>query len=213
MRIATIARPAVLVAAVAACAVPAAAATARPADRDRDHMPDRWEQRHHLNTHRNDARGDADHDGLRNLAEFKAGTDPRNRDSDEDGVSDKAEHAGTVASFANGTLTLSLFDGSTLTAKVDDRTEIECDEAAPSTTGGTSTAALRHDRGDDDRGDDRGDDDRRGDDPGDDDGAESDDENAGDGCTAAALVPGATVDEAMVAVTAAGKVFRKVELG
>lgn len=213
MRLTTIARPAVVLAAVAACAVPAATATAGTTDRDHDHMPDRWERSHHLNTHRNDAARDADRDGLRNLAEYRAGTDPRDRDSDDDGLSDKAEHAGTVASFANGTLTLTLFDGTTLTGTVDGRTEIECDDAAaptaPAPATGTSTAALRHD-GADDRDDDRGDDDRRGRD-----GDEAEDENEDEdgGCTTAALVPGATVDEAVVAVTAAGRAFRKIELG
>lgn len=60
-------------------------------DRDRDHMSDRWEKKHRLNTHRNDARGDADRDGLRNLTEFRAHTDPRDADSDGDGRRDGSE--------------------------------------------------------------------------------------------------------------------------
>jgi hypothetical protein len=35
--------------------------------------------------------GDADHDGLRNLGEFKHGTDPQATDSDDDGLDDEDE--------------------------------------------------------------------------------------------------------------------------
>jgi hypothetical protein len=51
-------------------------------DRDGDGMPDQWELDHGLNPDNpNDASQDADLDGLTNLEEFRAGTDPRNAGS------------------------------------------------------------------------------------------------------------------------------------
>ena len=100
--------PGVLVAATIALALPAVAAAK---DRDHDHMPDRWEAKYGLNTHKNDARGDKDRDGLRNLAEYRAHTNPRKADTDGDGIEDGAEHAGKVASFTGGVLTIDLFGG------------------------------------------------------------------------------------------------------
>src|SRR4051812_29888219 len=43
-------------------------------DRNHDRIPDRWEKRHHLSLHHNQARRDQDRDGLKNRAEFRAGT-------------------------------------------------------------------------------------------------------------------------------------------
>jgi hypothetical protein len=151
----------VAVAALAALAVPAGASAAKPADRDHDRMPDRWERAHRLSTHRNDARKDADRDGLKNLAEFRAHTDPRDADTDDDGIKDGKERAGTIASLTDGVLTLTLFDGSTFAAKVDDRTEVECE--TPAAVPAPAPATIRH--GDDDSGDD----DAPGHDAGDDD--------------------------------------------
>src|SRR5437763_10638372 len=68
-------------------------------DRNRDGLPDRWECRHHLSLKANQARRDQDRDGLNNLGEYKASDDPRNPDTDGDGVKDGDEHAGTIASF------------------------------------------------------------------------------------------------------------------
>ncbi|MFI7603316.1 Midasin [Actinoplanes sp. NPDC049681] len=62
-------------------------------DSDRDGMPDKWEKANGLNPHRNDAKGDADHDKLRNLAEYRAGTRPRKADTDRDGMPDGWEVA------------------------------------------------------------------------------------------------------------------------
>jgi hypothetical protein len=85
---------------------------------------------------------DADRDGLKNLAEFKAGTNPRkadsdgdglrdgdevkvgddptDRDSDGDGVKDGAEHAGTVTAVDGDVLTIRQFKGGKLTATLAD---------------------------------------------------------------------------------------------
>jgi hypothetical protein len=70
-------------------AVPVGAAG--PADRDKDGLPDRWEQRHHLAVSKWSAKADPDRDGLRNRGEFKLRTDPRRADTDRDGLRDGAE--------------------------------------------------------------------------------------------------------------------------
>jgi hypothetical protein len=149
----------------------ASPAMAKSRDRNHDGLPDRWEKRHHLSLKVNEARRDQDRDGLNNRKEFKFGTDPRDADtdndglddgdevevgdnprdgdSDNDGVEDGEENAGTVASFdqSTGVLTISLFDGSSVTGQVTDATEIECDnegdggEAEASSDSGDCTAA------------------------------------------------------------------------
>ncbi len=60
-------------------------------DRDKDGMPDPWEQGCLLNTQQNDSEGDADHDGLTNIREFHLGTLPCNPDTDRGGESDGSE--------------------------------------------------------------------------------------------------------------------------
>jgi hypothetical protein len=81
---------------------------------------------------------DADRDGVKNLAEFKLGTDPRRADSDRDGlkdgdelksgndpldpdtdgdrIKDGAEHAGVVTRFDGETITIRQFKGGLLKA-------------------------------------------------------------------------------------------------
>ena len=144
--------------------VPAGALAKR--DRDHDRMPDKWEKRHHLNVHANDARRDPDGDHLSNLSEFRHHTDPqkadtdndgvddenelrddtnpRSDDSDDDGVDDANEISGTVVSFANGVLTIqrAAEGGGTVAGTVNDATDIECEnDDAP-------TATASHDGGD-----------------------------------------------------------------
>ncbi|MEO6184003.1 MAG: DUF1800 family protein, partial [Verrucomicrobiota bacterium] len=63
-------------------------------DSDNDGMPDVWEDANLFNKNSAaDATLDADSDGLNNRDEFLAGTNPRNQDSDGDGVSDGVEVA------------------------------------------------------------------------------------------------------------------------
>jgi hypothetical protein len=182
-----------------ALAFPATASASR-GDRDHDKMSDRWERAHHLNTHRNDARRDPDHDGLRNLAEFKNGTDPRNADSDDDGVDDSDDVVGTVKSFTGGNLTITAADGRELTAAVTDKTEIDCEKS-------TGTRGDDDDHGGPGREADDGDHNR-----GEDDEADEDDEGEGAACTAAALVPGAKVHDAELGLTAKGAVWKEIEV-
>lgn len=66
-------------------------AQASARDGDGDGMPNRWEKAHGLNPGRPNARGNPDADGLRNLAEFRNGTDPLVADSDDDGLTDGDE--------------------------------------------------------------------------------------------------------------------------
>src|SRR6478609_9210249 len=83
---------------VALAGMLALAGSASAKDRNHDRIPDRWEKRHHLSLHVNQARRDQDHDGLKNRAEFKAGDNPRKADTDGDGIKAGAENTGTVLS-------------------------------------------------------------------------------------------------------------------
>ncbi len=82
------------------------AKVAHKADRNRDGLPDRWERRNHLSLRVNQAGRDQDRDGSVNAAEFAAGTNPRDSDTDDDGMRDGSEDVGTVTSFADGTLVI-----------------------------------------------------------------------------------------------------------
>jgi len=57
---------------------------------DGDAMPDEWELRH-FGTLERSGFGDADRDGVRDIDEFKAGTDPNSTDTDGDGLPDRWE--------------------------------------------------------------------------------------------------------------------------
>jgi hypothetical protein len=75
---------------------------------------------------RADGGEDSDGDGLSNSAEDRSGNDPRDPDSDDDGIGDGGEHAGTVTSLADGRLTIRLATGGTLTGRVTADTDIGC---------------------------------------------------------------------------------------
>jgi len=72
------------------------------ADSDDDYLPDDWEAQYGLSIsdnglidrEREGENGDFDSDGLNNRAEYLAGTDPTNSDTDGDGISDAAELRG-----------------------------------------------------------------------------------------------------------------------
>ena len=77
-----------LVLAAAALALPQGAVAA---DRDHDRLPDGWERKHGLSTAKSGAHADQDGDRVDNLNELRQGTRPRDRDSDDDGLSDGRE--------------------------------------------------------------------------------------------------------------------------
>jgi hypothetical protein len=129
-----------------------------------------------------------------------------------------SDTAGTVASFANGVLTITLTDGSTVSGKVTEGTEIECHPAmASAASDGQGDNGGQNQQGDDNGNDGQpssGDEGQQGEvsghDGGDDNGQQQ--QEAGQ-CTSAALVPGAVVGEAELRVSSAGSVWEKVELG
>jgi hypothetical protein len=201
MRLRTILSLAALAAFMLAAAAPAA--SAKPRDRNKDGISDRWEKRHHLSLRVNQAKRDQDRDGLRNRAEYRAHTDPRDDDSDGDGVEDGEEQAGTVSAYdsASGSLTITLFGGGEITARVTPETEVECDS-------GDYTAKAR--ASDEDS---HADEDEHGDEDGDEDShADEDHESDDEACAADALKVGAIVQEAEIEVSGSGAVFEEIEL-
>jgi hypothetical protein len=206
-------------------------ASAQARDRNSDRLPDRWEKKHGLSLKVKQTRRDQDKDGFNNMAEWKAKSDPRDADSDDDGIEDDQENAGTVKSFENGVLTITLFDGGELTGNVTDATEIECDDdtSVATTKGHDDLAGDDHgdDDGDDNGADDHGDDnsdDNGADDHGDDNDGDDDrgdhehgddddgDDHGDDTCPAGALAAGAAVKEAELKATSAGRIWEKIEL-
>jgi hypothetical protein len=227
-------RPILAAAALLALAVPSAA-SAKSGDRDRDKLPDKWEKLHKLNTHRHDAKRDNDRDGLRNLAEYKYGFDPRDADSDDDGIKDGKEQAGTVVSFANGVLTISTVRGATIAGQVTADTEIDCESLAIAPT--PAPAKASHNGDDDGPGNDRRNDNaatpatpspssHHDDDDDDDERSDADhsspsgrhndddDDEDGPGCSAtvADLVPGAKIHEAELKVSSTADVWEELDL-
>jgi hypothetical protein len=79
---------AIAVGALAALLLAIPSLASAPRDANSDNLPDRWEKRHDLSLNTNQAARNQDRDGLRNRAEFKHGTDPRDADTDDDGVAD-----------------------------------------------------------------------------------------------------------------------------
>jgi hypothetical protein len=191
-------------------------------DRNHDRIPDKWEKRHHLSLKVNQARHDQDGDHLRNRGEFLAGDNPRDRDSDDDGVVDGSERASTIASFdgESGRLVIDLFGGGTVSGLVTESTEIECEDHS---SAATSSAGEPGDdnggEGEVEAGDDKGG--QGEEEPGDDNvgnsGPGSDNSGPGNGtddgnCTTADLTPGAVVEEAELSVASGQATFEEVEL-
>ncbi len=198
--------------AILAFAAFASTASARSGDRDGDRLPDRWEKRHHISTKAKSARQDLDRDGLTNLGEFRSKTDPRDADSDDDGVRDANEdrdhdgvrngdeiHRGTNpcdrdsdddgvddADEVSGEIVS--FEGGTLTIKRADGSTVSGMVTATTRLVCRTTAArTSHDGG-------------------------SDDGVADPSCTTAALSAGAKVHEAELAEGVAPAAFKKVKI-
>jgi hypothetical protein len=142
----------ILVAALALAALSVAAVASADrghrGDRNHDGLPDRWERHHHLSLKVNQAHRDPDRDKLDNRNEFRHGTDPNKRDTDDDGVRDRDEvnPAGTIASFDNGVLTITLRNGQSVSGRVTADTEIECENEDE------ANAMAARDGGDDNSG-------------------------------------------------------------
>ena len=131
------------------------------------------------------------------------------------------ENAGTVTSYTNGVLTLTLNDGSTVSGKVTNETRIRCIKATPTTPPGTQPGAEGPG---DDNG--QGDDQSRGDmnqqqgdhgqgewrhgDDGDDDGGPTTEPEPP--CDSSSLVPGAVVRAAELRIGPGGTEFESVWL-
>jgi hypothetical protein len=127
------------------------------------------------------------------------------------------ETAGTVTSFTNGVLTITLTDGTVVSGKVTEETELHCRSAIPP----SSNEGDDQGGGDDQNGRESGEHggpsamgmehrDFQGNDGGD---GQGDHQGGNDeGCTTAALVPGAIVREAELSLSGAGAVWEKVDL-
>jgi hypothetical protein len=109
-----------------------AIATASAKDKNHDKIPDRWERSYDLSLKVNQAKRDQDRDNLVNRDEYRAGTNPREADTDSDGADDADEGAGTITAWdpETGELTISLFGGNTVTGTVTDDTKVQCAPAA-----------------------------------------------------------------------------------
>jgi hypothetical protein len=198
----------VLVAALGALAMLAIPSVAAAKDRNHDHIPDRWEKRHHLSLKVNQAQRDQDRDQLRNRDEFLAGDNPRNADSDEDGVADGQENAGTIQSFdpASGKLVIDLFGNDTISGMVTEQTEIQC-ENEHSTASASDSQQGEEEHGGDNSGPSSSSSDDEGE-PGDDNG----DHGGSANCTTADLTPGAVVHQAELQIENRAATFEEVEL-
>jgi hypothetical protein len=208
----------VLAAALGVLALLALPGLAAAKDGNGDHIPDRWEKRHDLSLGVDQARRDQDHDQMRNRAEFLAGDNPRDRDSDDDGVIDGEENAGTIVSFdaATGRLVIDLFGTDSVGGLVTDGTRIKCeDEHSPDLTDlHGREAEPGDDNGGDNSGPGSGDEATDNSGPGSESSGPSghDDEGVDANCTTADLVVGAVVEEAELEIEHGAATFDEVEL-
>lgn len=131
------------------------------------------------------------------------------------------ETAGTVTSFTNGVLTITLTDGTVVSGKVTEQTELRCTPATPPTTSGDDDQRGGDDQGGGASGEHGGPSvsgqvgaSQRSDFQGGGDGGDGSDDNHGanESCTTAALVAGAMVREAELSLSSAGAVWEKVDL-
>jgi len=207
------------VAALGAIAMLALPAIAAAKDSNRDRIPDRWEKHHNLSLKLSQGGRDQDRDHLRNRAEFLAGDNPRDQDSDDDGVMDGEENAGTIQSFdaKTGKLVISLFGGETVSGLVTDGTKVKCEDEHSATASHSGEEESGDDHGG--HGEEEPDDDDQGDEPGEGhEGEDSsgpsghDDNGTGANCTTSDLIVGAVVQEADLELEHGTATFDEVEL-
>jgi len=208
-----------------------AAALAKRGDRNHDRIPDRWERTHRLSLRLNQAKKDQDRDGLKNLAEYRAHTDPRDADTDSDGVEDGDDRAprnpeprerdasGTVTSYDGNVLTIMLANGDEISGRVHDGTEISCEDAkrsgdqpaAPQRELGARAAGYENDYGSGVYG-------IGGDGPGAGDPADGTagdppaEDPFADGCSSADLEVGIGISEATLVAKPTGAVFTEIQI-
>ena len=196
-------------------------------DPDRDRFNNLAEFRSKTNPRRKDSdrdgikdpNDDTDRDGLTNREELRDGTNPCDRDTDDDGVGDEEETIGTVASFVAdsgnpnaGVLTITLNNGSTLSGRVDETTEIECrapEHSVNRRDGGNSGPGGG---GEDNSGPGSGGEDNSGPGSGGDGDGDGDGHNDRRPCTTADLTAGTPVHEAEFHRSGDGNVFEEVKL-
>jgi hypothetical protein len=224
----------VAVAGALALMVVAFGGTAVAKDRNHDQIPDRWEKKFDLSLKADQANKDQDRDHVDNLNEFQEGTNPRDRDSDNDGRPDGREdsdHDGLnnrgedasanlpddqdtdndgVMDGAENAGTVASFDGTTLTIDLAGGGQVSGTVA--STTRIKCETEDEHELGDDSssttaRASHDGGDDNSNSGPGGDDGdvQHGDEDNV---CTPADLTPGTAVHEADLQ----GTTFEEIEL-
>ncbi|HWF33056.1 MAG TPA: hypothetical protein VG188_10910, partial [Solirubrobacteraceae bacterium] len=126
------------------------------------------------------------------------------------------ERAGTIASFTAGTLTITLNDGTSVSGKVGPATEIECHSAMASAAdngdnGNNGGVGEHGDRSGPGPGDDQAGD-GAGHDEGEHEAGDDDARDEAERCSQTALVPGASVREAVLSVGGAGAFWVKLEL-
>lgn len=121
---------------------------------------------------------------------------------------------GTVSAFSNGALTIAMADGSNVTGRVDDRTDIECVPSGRLKTGdrGVRKARAAHNRGDHRHGKRSRSHDRRHHDRRHHDHGRHRGHHRPFDCGPDALTAGTQVLEADLKVTSSGLVFDDVEL-
>ncbi|MFL5822026.1 MAG: hypothetical protein ACJ764_01135 [Solirubrobacteraceae bacterium] len=128
---------------------------------------------------------------------------------------DQQGTAGTVTSFDNGVLTITLNNGNTVSGDVTDSTELECtapSSANPQNEDGDQGGGGDNSSGGDDQNEGAGED--QGEDQGQNQGDEQGEDQGEDAqsCGTSALTPGTTVAEAELKISSAGSTWQKVEL-
>jgi hypothetical protein len=177
-------------------------ALASAADRNHDKLPDKWEKHFHLSLSVKQANRDQDHDGLRNMGEFRAGDNPRRADSNHDGTEDGDDNAGTISAIDGNSVTIDLFNGGSVTGLVTDQTEIECEQAEDES--GDDSAARDHGGNSGPGGG------ENSGNPGENEGEEPNGEN--NQCTIADLAVGQVVAEAELSLQNGDATFEEIDL-
>jgi hypothetical protein len=214
-----------------------AAPNALAADRDHDGLPDRWEHKHHLSTTKKNANGDPDRDRVDNANELRERTNPRDRDSDNDGRPDGREDRDRdhLNNAAEDRTANDPRDADTDDDGIEDGAEqagvvasfedgvLVIDLANGGEVSGRVTAdteiecegeneAEHQEARTADRGPGSGDDDAGEDHHGDDDRGDDEQGDDNDACPSGALAVGARVHEAELKVSSSGAVWEEIEL-